>query len=31
VRSRPSFERALDREKQALERHGIQLPPGARL
>jgi len=31
VRSRPSFERALDRERQALERHGIQLPPGARL
>jgi glutathione S-transferase len=31
VRSRPSFERALDRERQAVERHGIQLPPGARL
>lgn len=31
VRSRPSFERALDRESQAVERHGIQLPPGARL
>jgi glutathione S-transferase len=31
VRSRPSFVQALEREQQALERHGIQLPPGARL
>lgn len=31
VRSRPSFEDALDREREAIERQGIQLPPGVRL
>lgn len=31
VRSRPSFQRALSRERAALERAGIQLPPGAAL
>ena len=31
VRDRPSFQRALQRERSALERHGIPLPPGAQL
>jgi glutathione S-transferase len=31
VRDRASFQRALQRERSALERHGIPLPPGAQL
>jgi len=31
VRQRPSFVRGLAREQAALERHGLQLPTGARL